>query len=116
MSVNKSQRDVNKQFDQRQFNKLFENNEKKLEKEFNSSIDMKKTDESITIILPHKRSFEDIVIIIREMFFKILELLMDSKNPIPYVLSSPDRYFASSIFLIIVGSCLLLFSNLMISN
>ena len=116
MSLNKSQRDVNKQFDQRQFNALFEDNEKKLEKDFNPSMDMKRDDESITTKLPHMRSFEDIVIIIREMFFKILELLMDSKNPIPYILSSPDRFFTASIFLIVIGCCLLLFSNLMISN
>ena len=77
---------------------------------------MKKADESITTVLPHMRTFEDIVIIIREMFYKILELLMDSKNPIPYIISSPDRFFAASIFLIVIGCCLLLFSNLMISN
>lgn len=125
MSVNKSQRDVNKQFDQKQFNSKFEDNEKKLEKESNitrkeakASLgpDMKRVDESITIILPHMRTFEDIVIIIREMFFKILELLMDSRNPIPYIISSPDRFFAASIFLIVIGCSLLLFSNLMISN
>jgi hypothetical protein len=116
MSLNKSQRDVNKQFDQKQFNALFEDNEKKLEKESKIAPDMKRVDESITTILPHMRTFEDIVIIIREMFFKILELLMDSKNPIPYILSSPDRFFAASLFLIVIGSCLLLFSNLMISN
>lgn len=116
MSVNKSQRDVNKQFDQKNFNSKFEENEKQIEKESKTGSDMKKADESITTVLPHMRTFEDIVIIIREMFYKILELLMDSKNPIPYITSSPDRFFAASIFLIVIGCCLLLFSNLMIST
>ena len=116
MSVNKSQRDVNKQFDQKNFNSKFEENEKQIEKESKTGSDMKKADESITTVLPHMRTFEDIVIIIREMFYKILELLMDSKNPIPYIMSSPDRFFAASIFLIVIGCCLLLFSNLMIST
>lgn len=116
MSVNKSQRDVNKQFDQKNFNSKFEENEKQIEKESKTGPDMKKADESITTVLPHMRTFEDIVIIIREMFYKILELLMDSKNPIPYIMSSPDRFFAASIFLIVIGCCLLLFSNLMIST
>ena len=112
MSVNKSQRDINKQFNQKQFNSKFED----LEKDSKITPDMKKVDESITTILPHRRSLEDIIIIIRELFFKILELLMDFKNPIPYILSSPDRFFATSIFLIVIGCSLLLFSNLMISN
>lgn len=116
MSLNKSQRDVNKQFDQKQFNAKFEENEKKIEKDATGAPDMKRVDEAITIVLPHKRSFEDIVIIIREMFFKMLELMMDFKSPVPYILSSPDRFFAASIFLIVIGSCLLLFSNLLISK
>ena len=114
MALNKSQRDVTKQFDQKQFNSQFEENEKKIEKDNKKSPDMKKTDEVVTTKLPHMRSFEDIVIIIREMFFKILDIIVDFENPMPYILSSPDRFFAFSILLIVIGSCLLLFSNLMI--
>ena len=118
MSVNKSQRDVNKQFDQKQFNTQFEEKEKQIqsEKRQTKSEDMRKPDESVSKLLPHKRPTEDIIIIIREMFYKVLEMLIDKQNPIPYIISSPDRYFASSIFLIVVGSSILLLSNLMISS
>jgi hypothetical protein len=77
---------------------------------------MVKNDESIQSKLPHKRPMEDIIIIVREIFYKILELLIDKQNPIPYILSSPDRFFATAVFLIIIGSSLLLLSNLMISS
>jgi hypothetical protein len=118
MSVNKSQRDVNKQFDQKQFNAKFEENENKInqEKQQAKSEDMMRKDESIVNKLPHKRPMEDIIIIVREMFYKILELLIDKQNPIPYILSSPDRFFATAVFLIVIGSSLLLLSNLMISS
>ena len=100
MSLNKSQRDVNKQFDQKQFNSKFEENEKKIEKDIKKSPDMKKADEATTTKLPHMRSFEDIVIIIREMFFKILDMVMDFENPTPYILSSPDLFYILSLILI----------------
>jgi hypothetical protein len=118
MSVNKSQRDVNKQFDQKQFNTKFDENEKKIndENKQSKSEDMLRNDESVVNKLPHKRPLEDIIIIIREMFYKILELLIDKQNPIPYILSSSDRFFASAVFLIIIGSSLMLLSNLMISS
>ena len=50
------------------------------------------------------------------MFYQTLELLLYKKNPIPYILSTPDRRFSFSILLIVLGSLLLLFSNLMISS
>jgi hypothetical protein len=65
--------------------------------------------------LPHKKPVEDVIINIREMFYKILEMLIDKQNPIPYIFSSPDRHFAFAVLLIIIGTLLLLFSNLMMS-
>jgi hypothetical protein len=115
---NKSNRDINKQFDQKNFNKSFEDNEKIIEEEskFINSRDIDQEHQIIDKTLPHKKPVEDIIINIREMFYQILEILIDKKNPIPYIISTPDRYFAFSILLIIIGTLLLLFSNLMMSK
>lgn len=118
ITTNKSNRDVNKQFDQKNFNKKFEDNEKIIEeeKQFVYADDIIRKHHVTDKNLPHKKPVEDVVINIREMFYKILELLIDKQNPIPYIFSSPDRHFAFAILLIIIGTLLLLFSNLMMSN
>lgn len=118
VTTNKSNRDINKQFDQKNFNKNFEDNEENLQKEskLNKSDDMFQKHQIIDKKLPHNKPIEDIIINIREMFYKILEMLIDKQNPIPYILSSHDRHFAFAILLIVIGALLLLFSNLMISN
>jgi hypothetical protein len=64
-------------------------------------------------ILPHQKSMEIIIINLREMIHIILNKLINKENPIPYINSSPDRYFSFSILLIIIGTLLLLLSNLM---
>lgn len=114
-TTNKSERNINTQFDQRQFNAQFEKNESVVaeEKKKLASPDLNKADEIIINLLPHQRPIEDNIILLREMFYKILEILVDKQNPIPYILSTPDRQFGTSILLITVGSLLLLFSNLM---
>jgi hypothetical protein len=118
VTTNKSDRDINKQFDQKNFNKKFEDNEKNKEVEFelNNSVDMFQKHQIIDTKLPHKKPIEDIIINIREMFYKILEMLIDKQNPLPYIFSSPDRHFGFAILLIVIGALLLLFSNLMISS
>jgi hypothetical protein len=118
VTTNKSNRDINKQFDQKNFNKNFEDNEANLQKEskLNKSDDMFQKHQIIDKKLPHNKPIEDIIINIREMFYKILEMLIDKQNPIPYILSSYDRHFAFAILLIVIGALLLLFSNLMISD
>jgi hypothetical protein len=115
VTTNKSDRNVNKQFDQKQFNAKFEEQEKinEQEKKLKNSEDLLNKHEIINNNLPHKKPVEDVIINIRELFYKIIELLLDKKNPFPYIFSTPDRQFAFSIFLIIIGSLLLLLSNLM---
>lgn len=108
MALNKSNRDVNKQFDEKQFNKNFEENDIKINK---SNEDI--TNDIIITKKPHERPIEDIIIIIRETFFKVLEMILDKQNPIPFILSSEERYFSITLFLIIIGTLLLLLSNLM---
>lgn len=118
ITTNKSDRNVNVQFDQKQFNAQFEERVKQIEEEnkLDDSQDMIKPDEISNKLLPHHKPVQDIIINIREMFYKLLEMLIDKQNPIPYLISTPDRQFSLSIFLIVIGTLLLLFSNLMISS
>lgn len=118
VTTNKSDRNINIQFDQRQFNDQFEQNEQRLNKDMKVSMsqDMNHFDEISDRLLPHQKPVQDIIINIREMFYKSLEMLIDKKNPIPYLFSTPDRFFSLTVFLIVIGSLLLLFSNLMISQ
>jgi hypothetical protein len=115
-TTNKSDRNINTEFDQKKFNTEFEQNDLQINKDIkqNSSDDMNYNDEILYNILPHQKPIQDIIINIREMFYQILEMLLDKQNPTPYILSTPDRYFSFAIFLIVIGSLLLLFSNLMI--
>ena len=117
-TTNKSNRNIDEQFDLKNFNRKFEDNVKKLKEELKkkNSIDIIQKHEIVDTKLPHKKPIEDIIINIRELFYKILEMLIDKQNPIPYIFSNPDRHFSFSILLIVIGSLLLLFSNLMISN
>lgn len=63
--------------------------------------------------LPHKKSMEIIIINLREMLHIILHKLTKKENPIPYINSTPDRFFICALLLIIIGTLLLLLSNLM---
>jgi hypothetical protein len=117
-TTNKSNRELGNKFDLGQFNKKFEENDNQIEKKniISLSNDMNKSDEVISSKLPHKKPVEDVIINMRDLFYAILEMLIDKKNPIPWIFSSPDRHFAFAILLIIIGGLLLLFSNLMLSQ
>lgn len=117
-TTNKSDRNIDKQFDQKKFNSQFEEKDLQINEEIkiNNSDDMNYYDEISDNLLPHQKPVQDIIINIREMFYKTLEILIDKKNPFAYILSTPDRQFSFAILLIIIGSLMLLFSNLMISS
>jgi hypothetical protein len=76
---------------------------------WNNNID----DEIINTNLPHLKSIDIIIINLREMIHIILQNIIKKENPIPYINSTPDRFFTCSILLIIIGTLLLLLSNLM---
>lgn len=113
-STNKSQRPLGNQFDGQDINKIFEQKENEKEQEMKQQFNLNKQPDEIAITLsPHQRSMEEIIISIRELFFKVLEMLIDKQNPIPYIFSSEIRQFSFSLFLIIMGFILLLFSSVM---
>jgi len=108
-TTNKSDRELGNKFDINQFNKKFDDNDKK----FMKSDDINNNDEIIETKLPHEKSIEDIIISIKDVFYKIMELLFNRENPMGYIFSTPDRHFAFSLLLIIIGALLLLFSNIL---
>ena len=113
-STNKSQRPLGNQFDGQDINKIFEKNENNKEQEMKLQFNLdKETDEIQYTLLPHQRSMEEIIISIRELFFKVLEMLIDKEYPIPYIYSSEIRQFSFALFLIIIGFTLLLLSSVM---
>ena len=114
-TTNKSDRELGNKFDINQFNKNFDNNDKIIEKEkrFMKSDDINNNDEIIETKLPHEKSIEDIIISIKDVFYKIMEILFNEENPMGYIFSTPDRHFAFSLLLIIIGALLLLFSNIL---
>jgi len=115
ITTNKSDRNIDKQFDQKQFNLMFEENEKILSGKLKAdqSFEYNKEDEIIYNKLPHQKPIVETIINIRETFYHSIEMLINGKNPSNYILSSPDRFFSLSIFLLVIGSLLLLSSNLM---
>lgn len=114
MNTNKSQRDLGNQFELDKLNAAFEERERERDKEELNPMQIDKEKDEINInVLPHQRSMEEIIMSMRELFFSVLEMLIDKQNPIPYIFSSDIREFSFALFLIIIGSMLLLFSNVM---
>jgi hypothetical protein len=110
---NKLDNGLRTNFDLKEFNKKFNDNEEKIKQEYKINKNIVKNDEIIYDKLPHEKPIEDVIINIRELFYKIIDMLYDKKNPIPYIFASADRQFAFSILIIIIGILLLLFSNLL---
>lgn len=59
---------------------------------------------------------DDLGINMKNLFFKILEMLADKENPIPYIMDNSKRQFTFAVMIISIGGLLMFFSNLMISN
>jgi len=112
-TTNHGERDLDVKFDQIQFNKRFEDEDVRmvLNKSFDNN--NKQIDEIISDLLPHEKPIEEIIINMRELFYVLLNKIIDLENPIPYIQSSPDRIFAFSSLIITCGTLLLLLSNLM---
>ena len=108
--MNKYERNIDQKFDLGNFNKVFE------EKRNDYSIVNVYEDDIIESIPIHKRTIEYIIIRTRELFYTCLEMLSNKKNPLPFVMQNEERTFSFSLFLIVMGILLLLFSSLMISK
>lgn len=65
------------------------------------------------LILPHKKPIDDILINMRDTIYKTSNLIMEDKNPLPYIYSDFDIFFSFSAFILILGITMLLLSNIM---
>lgn len=81
-------------------------NKEKEQNIINKEIEQKKSDNLFF--------FEDLLINIKNLFFEILELLLDFKNPILYILENEKREFEFAIMILLIGILLLFLSNLLI--
>lgn len=95
------------------FNKEFKEKDLKEKQDTLKNIDLENNNDIEINILPHQQSVEDIIIGIRDLFFLVLELLENGKNPLPIIYGSELRQFYFSLFLIIFGTLLLFLSSLM---
>jgi len=68
---------------------------------------------SENIKLPHQRKLDEIIFDTRTVFFKILEISLDKKNPLPYILSDDRNQLAFCVLVISIGVMMLLISNLL---
>lgn len=110
--MNKYERNIDQKFDLGNFNKVFEEKRNKNDYSIVNVYD----DDVIELIPIHKRTIEYIIIRTREIFYTCLKMLSNKKNPLPFVMQNEERKFSFSLFLIVIGILLLLFSSLMISK
>lgn len=97
-------------FNVSEFNKTFEENE--INQEINQEIKQEIKQE-----IPENLSYtNDLGINIKNLFFEILEILMNKENPIPYIMENEKRQFYFAIMILLIGGLLLFWSNLMISE
>ena len=102
----------NNTFNPKQFNTDFEKNDLDINKNIKLNKSFRGDIEKI-VLLPHQQTVENIIINIRDLFFIIIDMLENQKNPLPFILSSDTRIFTFSLFLIIFGTLMLLLASLM---
>ena len=106
-TTNYSDRDITKRFNQVEFNKKFEENNKQLEENNNlqNSILQENKDKIIPIDYPHNDSINNNLIKMKNFIFKILNQRNDLFNNI-------SDYFYSGLLLILIGIIILLCMNI----
>ena len=102
-------------FNASEFNKNFEQEENQGVQEEQGEENQKKQQENQKI--PENLSYtNDLGINIKNLFFEILELLLNKENPIPYIMENEKRQFYFAIMILLIGGLLLFWSNLMINE
>ena len=104
----------NQKFNADEFNTKFEEEDRKSEQETNNN---KEETKKIEIINNKSNIYiNDLGLNMKNLFFEILELLINKQNPIQYIMENEKRQFTFSIMILIIGGLLLFLSNLMINN
>ena len=109
-------------FNASEFNKNFEQEENQGVQEVQGEENQKKQQENQkkqqeNQKIPENLSYtNDLGINIKNLFFEILELLLNKENPIPYIMENEKRQFYFAIMILLIGGLLLFWSNLMINE
>jgi len=102
-------------FNPDEFNKQFEEADSAIEAEQ----EKKSTNQEAPVIeeTPMNLSYtQDLGINMKNLFFEILEKLVNKENPIPYIMETEKRQFTFAIMILIIGGLMMFLSNLMIDE
>lgn len=111
--LKKLERDKKTNFDR--FNQKFLESDSLIEQEQEAAKKIMKIKKNVEFE-DDDNMIDDLGINMKNLFFTILEMLADKKNPIPYIMDNSKRQFTFAIMIISIGGLLMFFSNLMISN
>ena len=111
--LKKLERDKKTNFDR--FNQKFLESDSLIEQEQEAAKKMMKIKKNVDFE-DDDNMIDDLGINMKNLFFKILEMLADKENPIPYIMDNSKRQFTFAVMIISIGGLLMFFSNLMISN
>jgi hypothetical protein len=111
--LKKLERDKKTNFDR--FNQKFLESDSLIEQEQEAAKKMMKIKKNVEFE-DDDNMIDDLGINMKNLFFKILEMLADKENPIPYIMDNSKRQFTFAVMIICIGGLLMFFSNLMISN
>jgi hypothetical protein len=104
-------------FNPKQFNLDFEVKDEQLEQEqLQEEILEENSKKQLQEEELKKEDNDNIGIYMKNLFFKILEMLLNKENPIPYIIESERRQFTFALMILIIGGLLLFLSNLMINQ
>ena len=85
------------------------------ESESNTESDSEENSNSkIDLGIDTNTKMDDLGIDIKNLFFKLLEILANGENPIPFIMSNSRNQFVFAIMIITIGGLMLFLSNLMI--
>ena len=78
---------------------------KNIDLDIDDNIDIEDSDEYMN----------DLGVNIKNLFFKLLEILANGENPIPYIMENSKRQFVFAVMIIGIGGLMLFLSNLMVT-
>lgn len=113
--IKNSKKNIEADFKQDQFNTEFikKDTEDQTKYKIIQEENTKKIQDIYDKLLPHQRTLGEIILSIRKLFFTCLEMLLDYKNPLPYIYSTATRQFDFTLLVIIISILLLLLSSML---
>jgi len=112
LQLQKLKRD--QKFNVDEFNKNFEKSDLMTKQMEQQNVINKKIEQNVINKEIEQKKSENLIINIKNLFFEVLELLLDFKNPIPHILENEKKEFAFGIIILLSGILLLFLSNFLI--